>query len=261
MRKQKREVGLCTDNILNTKVYYERKNFIKYYLTNEYAVGICRDGTEFIFDLELYEKVSAYNWYFHKGAIIGRINGKEISLVKFMFDFKKRVRRKDHTKNDYRKENLYFGNVYVDKGDYFEVECFDGECFLIDKDDYPMVNPYPWEVDKGGYVISTTPDRRTIKLHRLILGVLDNKSCEIDHINRNTTDNRRANLRIVSRSQNCLNRGLMKSNKSGYKGVYWHTAGKAWAAQYKKDKKTYYLGLYPTKELAVAALTAAKIQQ
>jgi hypothetical protein len=54
-------------------------------------------------------------------------------------------------------------------------------------------------------------------MHRQIMGAKEGQ--EIDHINGNGLDNRRENLRIVTRSQNLANRPAFKSSKSGYKGV------------------------------------------
>lgn len=44
-------------------------------------------------------------------------------------------------------------------------------------------------------------------LHRMILGLEDDDPRVCDHINRNTKDNRRANLRAVTQKENCANRG------------------------------------------------------
>ncbi len=71
-------------------------------------------------------------------------------------------------------------------------------------------------------------------LHRIILSVVDPK-IEIDHINGDTLDNRRANLRILPRSENQRNRGPNRNNTSGFKGVV-RFRGK-WAAQINIDGK------------------------
>jgi hypothetical protein len=49
-------------------------------------------------------------------------------------------------------------------------------------------------------------------LHRLILGLEPGSDLECDHINRNPWDNRRANLRKVTRKENCANRGGIFEN-------------------------------------------------
>ncbi len=63
----------------------------------------------------------------------------------------------------------------------------------------------------------------------------------VDHINRNKLDNRRANLRICTQSQNLMNRGKTKANTSGYKGVTRYR-GK-WLAQigFKDGAKRRYI--------------------
>lgn len=51
---------------------------------------------------------------------------------------------------------------------------------------------------------------------------------EIDHINRIRSDNRIENLRLLNRSQNCMNVGMKKSNKSGVAGVFFHKQSQRW---------------------------------
>ena len=60
--------------------------------------------------------------------------------------------------------------------------------------------------------------RDTIMMHRYILSADDEH--EVDHINGNSLDNRRCNLRIVTRSENMANRAIFRNNTSGYKGVF-----------------------------------------
>jgi hypothetical protein len=54
---------------------------------------------------------------------------------------------------------------------------------------------------------------------------------EIDHINRAKDDNRLCNLREATRSENCLNRGLLRNNKSGISGVYFETGSGLWVVE------------------------------
>lgn len=77
---------------------------------------------------------------------------------------------------------------------------------------------------------------------------------EIDHINRNPSDNRLENLRECSRSQNEAN-SRRAVNRSGFRGVS-ELRGK-WQATIKKDGRTVYLGRFSTPQEAGAAYEAA----
>ena len=76
---------------------------------------------------------------------------------------------------------------------------------------------------------------------------------EIDHINRIKNDNRLINLREASTSQNGINKSLTKRNTSNFKGVTFNKKANKWQAQATLNKKTYYLGIYQTKEEAYKA--------
>lgn len=80
---------------------------------------------------------------------------------------------------------------------------------------------------------------------------------ELDHINGMRSDNRIANLRLVTRSGNMLNKHRPRAdNKSGYLGVVAHKD--RWRADLTVNGAQQYLGLFDTPEEAHAAYVAAK---
>ena len=79
--------------------------------------------------------------------------------------------------------------------------------------------------------------RTTISVHRYILNCP--KGLQVDHINRNTLDNRKCNLRICTPIQNSQNKGNYRNNKSGIKGVYFIKRDNVWIAELKYNKKCY----------------------
>lgn len=87
-----------------------------------------------------------------------------------------------------------------------------------------------------------------LQLHRFITNCPDNMV--VDHINHNTLDNRRCNLRIVTKRQNCSN---SRVNKSGYVGVCFIKSWNVWKAYYNIGNKSYSLGFYKDKEFAIKA--------
>lgn len=111
----------------------------------------------------------------------------------------------------------------------------------ISKDDYNIVKKYKWYLLKNGYVSSREKNGKAILLHRLILPVKCNS--KIDHINHDTLDNRRENLRYVTTSQNSMNR------KS--KGFYWDKTRNKWLAHITVDGKHIHLGRFINKQDAV----------
>ena len=74
-------------------------------------------------------------------------------------------------------------------------------------------------------------------MHRIILNTP--KGMWSDHINHNTLDNRRKNLRIATGSQNQWNK-RKASGSSKYKGVSWHKGNNKWASQLLAKEKPRY---------------------
>jgi len=67
---------------------------------------------------------------------------------------------------------------------------------------------------------------------------------ELDHINGDRLDDRIANLRPATRSQNHANEKIRKSGTSQYKGVGWHKAAGKWEARIKHNGKLIWLGYF-----------------
>jgi hypothetical protein len=81
-------------------------------------------------------------------------------------------------------------------------------------------------------------------MHRQIIGA--NATFEVDHINNNSLDNRRENLRVCTRQQNMFNCSKRSGTSSKYKGVHFHRKANKWQATISVDHKIIYLGLYST---------------
>ena len=82
----------------------------------------------------------------------------------------------------------------------------------------------------------------------------------IDHINHIKDDNRWANLRDATNSQNQANQLKRKNNKSGYKGVAYYKRDKKWHARIMYMKKRIHIGYYTTPEEAYEAYKKKAIE-
>ncbi len=96
---------------------------------------------------------------------------------------------------------------------------------------------------------------KTIRMHRVITNAPD--GMEVDHINGDSLDNRRANLRVCTREENQRNRGGMGLCK--FKGVSYEHGRRSshWRARIMVDGKAIGLGMHQTMERAAHAYDAA----
>ncbi len=143
-----------------------------------------------------------------------------------------------------------------------------GEIVLIDAADLPLVAGFKWRSTRTHsgnvtYAVTSfrkyTPRRQEVilRMHRVILdaprGVL------VDHVNKNGLDNRRANLRLATQSQNQANVRANRANTSGFKGVHLskNKGSDTWVASIQVDSTYLYLGSFRTREEAAAAYDVA----
>lgn len=129
---------------------------------------------------------------------------------------------------------------------------------IIDAEDaalFGRLNWYAWARPHTTYAVRSARDNepgpRMVFLHRAVLSAPHGIS--VDHINGDGLDNRRANLRLASLSENNRNQRLAARNTSGFKGVTWHARQQRWQAQIKSGGKCFYLGLFDNRQEAHAA--------
>jgi len=113
-------------------------------------------------------------------------------------------------------------------------------------------------VGNGGY-LRVAVDGVPIYVHRIIWKMMtgDEPPDDLDHINRDRTDNRWSNLRGTTRKQNTHNKTMHRGHKVGLKGVSFdHRNGKYYAWIW-RGKRNDYLGTFSTAEAAHSAYCEA----
>lgn len=127
---------------------------------------------------------------------------------------------------------------------------------IVDDDDYDDLSRYKWQADpsvdthyavRHATVVIGEP-RIKIRMHRVITCAPD--GMEVDHINHDGLDNRRCNLRVVTKQENQRNRVIGPNNKSGYKGVHKVKHGTKTGRQWRAQVGKIFLGDFATPEEA-----------
>jgi hypothetical protein len=135
---------------------------------------------------------------------------------------------------------------------------------FIDEEDIPLAIKYNWHVQFDGYNFycrrnaydnSKKSGRAVITMHREIMGFPKGKL--IDHINGNSLDNRKENLRICTNTENCRHCRKQRNSKMKYKGITKIINGSGWVARIGVNNKRIYLGYYNTEEEAYAVYCKA----
>jgi hypothetical protein len=147
----------------------------------------------------------------------------------------------------------------VVEGDIAIIPLTKGQVAIVDRSDADLVGQWNWMAlprpgGRGHYAVTqdyTKGRQKTIYMHRLLLNAP--RGVEVDHIDRETLNNRRSNLRLASHSENKWNTAARKNNTSGYKGVHYEKRRGHYIALAYRHGKRHYFGSFATAEEAYAA--------
>ena len=145
-----------------------------------------------------------------------------------------------------------------------------GQFAKVDDEDFEELNQWKWharwsETAKSFYAQRTVYDSKTKKkhavhMHRVIMDTP--KGMKTDHIDHDTLNNQKYNLRNCTQSQNMMNRkGVNSNNSLGISGIA-RNGRNGFMAQITNPENgaTIYLGTYPSKEMAKQARMEAELK-
>ncbi len=141
------------------------------------------------------------------------------------------------------------GNKYIIKNNYVEMiiesKVYGTIILKMDNDDWEKCSKLTWHYakNKDSKYIQTRVKGKMIKLHRYIMNI-DNSNLLVDHISRDTLDNRKSNLRICTYQQNSFNKSIRIDNTSGITVISFHNINKKWRAKIKYNNLTIHLGYF-----------------
>ena len=161
-----------------------------------------------------------------------------------------RHKRNEKTNNIYIKEN--YAEIVITKKNNEIITV------LIDIEDIEKIQKLKWRVskNKNGYYVRAWGRKdykykQIVYLHRYIMNCPGDM--EVDHINHNTLDNRKCNLRVCTMLENKQNVPKRENNKSGYRNIHWDKNRKKWRVRMTINKKEVKVGIYETVEEALIA--------
>jgi hypothetical protein len=140
-----------------------------------------------------------------------------------------------------------------------------GKYAMVDVEDFERLNQYKWHCSHYGYAKRAAPNRTgkgrkqvIVYMHKLLCPVPEGKIA--DHINRNSLDNRKANLRPATQKQNVWNRKFIrKGGKTRYNGIRWDKNREKWQVRLTINGRRESFGYYADEiEAAKAYDMAAK---
>ena len=159
-------------------------------------------------------------------------------------------------------------NIFYERDGTFVIAIYNKKGILLgealtDLEEKDRVSELKWYRSTHGYAFTTykiMEKRVWVSLHRFIIPMpYKDRKQQVDHINRNKMDCRKANLRVITAGQNMQNRGSTgfssrngKKTTSKYRGVYKCKNGR-WRGQVMFEGKLRHIGYFDSELKAAIA--------
>lgn len=157
------------------------------------------------------------------------------------------ISKKVNTKRNKYDLSGQYGIGYFNNSDKF---------FMFDIEDFSIISKYTWYLSNNGYVISSTYKGNSTSvdfIHRIVMRLNSADERCIDHINHDTLDNRKANLRICTIQNNNCNKELLSRNTSSITGVDYIKKLMKWRARINVNGTSIHLGVFESFNDAIKA--------
>lgn len=136
-----------------------------------------------------------------------------------------------------------------------------GQWSWIDEEDYPSVSRFKWcanEKECGTYAVTYVRGYGYLTLHSFLMQPPPGKV--VDHIDGDSLNNRRSNLRVVTQSQNLMNKRVRRNTVLRFKGVNWDKSRGKWMVKVQKEREVIWIGRFDDEiDAALAYNEAARI--
>jgi hypothetical protein len=138
-----------------------------------------------------------------------------------------------------------------------EIQLSRGKVAIVDGADFEWLSQWKWRAHPNKRLDHHCPIKWYARcaangyLHRFIMGAP--QDFQVDHLNGDSLDNRRQNLRLCSHAQNMQNRRF-PAGVAGFRGVRWDHERRRYRAVIEVNRKRVHLGHYRSAEVAARVL-------
>jgi hypothetical protein len=130
---------------------------------------------------------------------------------------------------------------------------------MVDDEDFQFLSSFKWcvAIRRNGKAYAQCGTNGKL-MHRLIMN--PPPGMQVDHINGNSLDNRRSNLRPCTLPENCRNKRKAKNKLGRFKGTCWRSQKRKSQAVIWHNNKQHHLGMFSTEEEAARVYDAEAIR-